>query len=82
MAALEDVGDRAAHLYRAADALIPLLDSDSRPAMRVLISIYRSLLQEIQRARYQVFTRRLRVSTPNKLIILCRAILGAHMGAA
>ncbi len=81
LAGLEDLGGRAADLYRAADGLIPLLDADSRSAMRVLVSIYSGLLDEIQRARYQVFARRIHVSTPKKVVILARGVLSASMGA-
>lgn len=66
---------RAREYYGAADQLIPLLDPDSRAAMGVLVDIYRGLLGEIERAKFDVFTRRIRVSTPTKLRMLAKGML-------
>lgn len=80
-AAMEDLGRRAAQMYTAADGLVPLLDEDSRSAMRVLIRIYASLLQEIQAAGYDVFSSRIRVSTGKKLRILLVGLLRSTFGS-
>ncbi len=69
-ALLAELAIRAQSLYAAADRLIPLLASDSRPAMRVLISIYHLLLRRIIVLHYRVFNQRVRVSTPRKLMVL------------
>ncbi len=74
-AALHDLAGRAEHLYAAQYGLVPLLDADSRAAMRVLISIYHALLREIERSNYQVFARRISVSTPKKVLLLLRGML-------
>lgn len=62
--------DRARKYYRAADALLPLIDRDSRAALWVLVKIYRRLLEKIEQAHYEVFSKRIRVSTSEKLWIL------------
>ena len=61
---------RAEDYYRSADALLPLIDRESRPALWVLVSIYHALLKRIERADYDVFTRRASVPTAQKLAIL------------
>jgi phytoene synthase len=57
-------------LYLSSDRLIPLLDPDARPAMRVLASIYRHLLDRIAADPSAVFRGRVSVSTTRKLAIL------------
>ena len=50
--------------------LLPLIDRESRPALWVLVKIYRGLLKRIRRADYDVFSRRISVPTFQKLEIL------------
>lgn len=69
-ALLADYASRAEGYYRSADALLPLIDRESRPALWVLVTIYHALLKRIERAGYDVFTRRVRVPAPQKLAIL------------
>jgi phytoene synthase len=57
-------------LYRSADALIPLLDADARPSMRVLVRIYHRLLDRIAANPSAVFRERVSVPTSQKLAIL------------
>jgi phytoene synthase len=64
----------AQKLYRSADELIPLLDADSRPAMRVLVRIYRELLDRIAADPAAIFCERVSVSTSRKLTILCSGL--------
>ncbi len=73
-ALLEVEADRALKYYAAADSLLPLISPDSRAAMWVLVRIYRRLLERIIEARYEVFSTRIRVSTPEKLWILMRGL--------
>lgn len=73
-AVLRTIGERAEEFYRAAQALLPLIDRESRPALWVLVSIYHALLKRIARADYDVFRERHSVPTAQKL-----AILGAGM---
>ena len=69
-ALLAEIARRAENFYRSADALLPLIDRESRPALRVLVSIYHELLKRIVRADYDVFTERQSVPTAQKLAIL------------
>ena len=69
-ALLAEIAARADNYYKSADALLPLIARESRPALWVLVAIYRSLLRRIQHADYDVFTHRVRVPTVNKLAIL------------
>ena len=66
--------ERAGSLYRAGAQLLPLIAADSRPALWVLMTIYHRLLERIQRARYDVFSRRMRVPTREKLLLLARGL--------
>ncbi len=77
-ALLADIADRAERLYSSADKLIPLLEPDSRAAMRVLVDIYHLLLKSIVASNFDVFRQRISVSTPRKLSVLVKGlILGA-----
>ncbi len=67
---------RAESYYRAGRRLLPLIDADSRPALWVLIAIYHRLLTRITRARFEVFSARIRVPAREKLGILAWGLLG------
>ena len=69
-ALLGEIANRAEQYYESAQKLLPLIDRESRPALWVLVSIYRALLERIRAADYDVFSRRVRVSTAQKLAIL------------
>ena len=69
---LEFEAERACRLYRAADRLLPLIDEESRPALWVLVEIYRRLLQKIAARGYDVFREKIRVSRREKLFLLAR----------
>lgn len=82
---LAEVAARAENYYGATATLIPLLEKDSRPAMRVLISIYHLLLKEIVAHNYGVLEQRISVSTGRKLRVLAGGMvqsLFARGGAA
>jgi phytoene synthase len=49
---------------------MPLIDKESRPALWVLVTIYHALLKRIERADYDVFSRRASVPMVEKLAIL------------
>ncbi len=68
-ALLAEIAKRAEGYYGSAQALLPLIDRESRPAMWVLVSIYHALLERIRRANYDVFSRRASVSITQKLVI-------------
>lgn len=65
---------RAERYYESGSALLPLVDADSRPALWVLISIYRRLLKRIEQSGYEVFAKRAAVPTTIKLWILARGL--------
>lgn len=69
---LEFEAGRARELYRAADQLLPLIDEPSRPALWVLVEIYRRLLEKIAARGYDVFSEKVRLSPREKLSVLAR----------
>ena len=76
-AMLASLGSRAEELYGSADKLLPLLDADARPAMRVLASIYHRLLERMRRDEGVVFQQRVSVPTAEKITILGRGVIGS-----
>jgi phytoene synthase len=75
LALLRGLELHAQTLYRSAGQLIPLLDADARPSMRVLVRIYQHLLDLIAANPSAVFTQRVSVPTSRKLGILFVGIL-------
>jgi len=69
-AVLKEIGVRAEQYYQSAQQLLPLIDRESRPALWVLVRIYHGLLKRIERANYDVFSRRASVPMVEKLAIL------------
>ncbi|MGI4828215.1 MAG: phytoene/squalene synthase family protein [Janthinobacterium lividum] len=69
--------NRAQAFYADGEALIPLIDRDAQPAMRVLITIYHRLLERIAQDPTAVFRERVSVPTPEKLAILGRGLLAS-----
>lgn len=67
--------DRALDCYAAGDELISLVNEDSQPALWVLITIYRRLLEKIIAKDYDVFGERIRLTVPEKLIVLGKGML-------
>jgi 15-cis-phytoene synthase len=67
--------ERAREYYRAADELIPLVDEDSQPALWVLTTIYRRLLEKIVHRGYDVFHGKVSLPTREKLGILGKGFL-------
>ena len=65
---------RAERFYHSGMLLVPMIASDSRPALRVLIRIYHRLLERIVKARFNVFTQRISVPTGEKLAILASGL--------
>lgn len=67
--------DRARECYVAGNELIPLVHEDSQPALWVLITIYRQLLEKIAANQYDVFRERVRLTVPEKVTVLGKGIL-------
>jgi phytoene synthase len=62
--------DRAREFYASGEELIPYISEDSQPALWVLVTIYRRLLEKIAAKQYDVFTAKVSLSTWEKLRIL------------
>ncbi len=71
-ALLRSVGQKAQNYYSSANQLLPLIEADSRPALWVLVTIYRGLLERIIAKNYDVFSERVSVPTSKKLMILAQ----------
>ena len=67
--------DRAREFYASGEALIPYISEDSQPALWVLVTIYRRLLEKIAEKQYDVFTAKVSLSTSEKLRILAKGFL-------
>jgi phytoene synthase len=72
---LEFEAARAREFYSAAGELMKLIDEESRPALWVLVEIYRRLLDKITRKQYDVFSERVELSRAEKLSVLSRGLL-------
>lgn len=66
--------ERAREFYKAAEQLIPLIDEDSRGCLWALVEIYRRTLDKITAQHYNVFEKKIRLTVPEKLVILGRGI--------
>jgi squalene synthase HpnC/squalene synthase HpnD len=73
---LEFEAARAWNYYHEGVELIPQVHGDARAALWALARIYSSLLRRIEARGYDVFSERVRLSTPEKTGILLRARLG------
>jgi phytoene synthase len=58
--------DRAKGYYESAPRLVPLIERGSRRALEVLVTIYRRLLEEIERRDYDVLSERVTLSASEK----------------
>jgi phytoene synthase len=66
---------RAREYYSESTPLLDLIHPRSRPSLWALVSIYSGLLDRIERTNYDVFTRRVRLSSLEKSWILVRALV-------
>jgi 15-cis-phytoene synthase len=67
--------NRAREYYAAGADLIPLIEEDSQPALWVLMTIYRRLLEKIASRQYDVFSGKVSLTMPQKLTILGKGLL-------
>jgi phytoene synthase len=67
--------DRAREFYASGEELIPYVAEDSQPALWVLVTIYRRLLDRIAEKQYDVFTARTSLSRWEKSRILGKGFL-------
>jgi phytoene synthase len=73
---------RARAYYNESAPLLDLIHPRSRSSLWALISIYSRLLERIEAANYDVFTRRVRLTLIEKSWIVLRAMLGSHRAPA
>jgi 15-cis-phytoene synthase len=64
--------ERALEFYASADDLIPLVDEDSQPALWVLVTIYRQLLEKIAGRQYDVFGEKISLTFREKFKVLSK----------
>jgi phytoene synthase len=69
-ALIAEIAGRAETYYQSAAKLMPLVHRESRPALWVLVHIYHALLKRIEKADYDVFSRRASVPLAQKVGIL------------
>jgi len=67
--------DRARAYYNESQLLLDLIHPRSRPSLWALVSIYSGLLERIKHSNYDVFTRRVRLSSLEKSWIVVRALV-------
>jgi 15-cis-phytoene synthase len=67
---------RAREYYGRAGAALPREDARRLVAAEIMGAIYRAILRRIERADYDVFTRRIRVPRPTRALIAARTWLG------
>lgn len=59
--------ERARKLYRSAERGVPMVHPTSRDCLTLAIELYSRILDEIEAADYDVFTRRISVGLPRRL---------------
>jgi phytoene synthase len=67
--------DRAREYYGSARELMPLIDEDSQPALWVLVTIYRRLLEKISARKYDVFGKKISLTVREKVVILGKGLV-------
>jgi len=67
--------DRARELYASGQELIPYISEDSQPALWVLVTIYRRLLEKIAEKQYDVFTAKVSLKRREKIRILLKGFI-------
>lgn len=73
-ALLASIARRAEDCYESGYQLLPLISADARPALWVLIAIYRNLLRRIVARNYDVFSSRVTVPVSVRVAILLRGL--------
>ena len=77
---LDFEAQRAREYYESAADLIRLIDEDSRPALWVMVTIYRRLLDKIAQRHYDVLGGRVRLSATEKFGILGHGMIKSVLG--
>jgi phytoene synthase len=71
-ALMRQQGERAHVYFRSGKRLLPLLDLRSRMCVNVLQGVYGEILKRIEAHRYDVMSRRISLSGPEKLSAIAR----------
>jgi phytoene synthase len=79
-ALLQHQGERAREYYARAAAALPAADARRLLAARIMGAIYFALLERIERAGYDVFSRRIRLPRPRRALIAVRTWLRRGTG--
>ena len=67
--------DRAREFYLSGQELIPYISEDSQPALWVLVTIYRRLLDKIAEKQYDVFSAKVSLKRREKVRILLQGFI-------
>jgi phytoene synthase len=67
--------DRAREYYISARELMTLIEEDSQPALWVLVTIYRRLLEKISDRKYDVFGKKISLTVREKVVILGKGLV-------
>jgi len=70
--------DRAWARYEEGAHLLSLIDEDSRGTLWLLVNTYSSLLARIETVDFAVFGGRVRLSKPERMMLLAKARFGRH----
>ncbi len=72
--------ERAREYYRRASATLPRRDARSLVAAEIMGAIYYQILEGIERAEYDVFSRRIRVPRPRRALIAAKVFARRALG--
>ena len=70
--------DRAWKMYEEGSALLGLIEEDSRGTLWLLVHTYSALLARIESVDFAVFGERVRLSKPEKMMLMAKARFGRH----
>lgn len=70
--------ERARRLYRSAQRGVELVDETSQPCLRTAITLYAGILDEIERADYDIFSRRVAVGVQRRAAEALRGVQSAR----
>ncbi len=70
--------DRAWKMYEEGSALLELIEEDSRGTLWLLVHTYSALLARIESVDFAVFGERMRLSKPEKMMLMAKARFGRH----
>ena len=70
--------DRAWKLYEEGAQLLGLIEEDSRGTLWLLVQTYSALLARIESVDFAVFGERVRLSKPEKMLLMAKARFGRH----